>query len=283
MSTQRGKAEVMVTGGTVPSTVTSWDGTPIAYWSIGVGPPLLLVHGASGDHTRWAPLLPYLEPHVTVHVMDRRGRGGSGDASHYDVSREFEDVAAVVDAIEADAGTTVDVYGHSMGGLCAFGAAALTDGIRRMVLYEGWPSLDPSAWTLPAGVEEQMDAAIVSGDREGALRTFMREVVELSDEDVLAMSEQPAWQGRLAAAHTITRELRAYLDTPFDPARALAVTVPTLLVTGTESPDPAAGEVERVAAAMPDARIAVLEGQHHVADTLAPEVFAPVLLGFLGR
>ena len=48
---------------------------------------------------RWARLLPELEQHFTVYAIDRRGRGGSGDAVEYVIEREFEDVAAVVDAI----------------------------------------------------------------------------------------------------------------------------------------------------------------------------------------
>ena len=67
----------------------SRDGTDIGYWISGEGPPLLLVHGAFGDHARWDALRPYLEPHFTVHAMDRRGRGASGDAADYAVEREF--------------------------------------------------------------------------------------------------------------------------------------------------------------------------------------------------
>lgn len=58
--------------------------------------------------------------------MDRRGRGASGDAPDYHLAREFEDVAAVVDAVAEASGSAVDVYGHSFGGLCAFGGATLT-------------------------------------------------------------------------------------------------------------------------------------------------------------
>jgi pimeloyl-ACP methyl ester carboxylesterase len=95
--------------------VVSRDGTEIAYWTSGDGPPLVLVHGAPADHTRWRPLLPYLESHATVHAMDRRGRGASGDAPDYHLAREFEDVAAVVDAVAEASRSAVDVYGHSFG------------------------------------------------------------------------------------------------------------------------------------------------------------------------
>jgi pimeloyl-ACP methyl ester carboxylesterase len=58
--------------------------------------------------------------------------------------------------------------------------------------------------------------------------------------------------------------------------------VPVLLVTGQHSTDPSTADIEAVAAALPDARIVVLEGQEHVADVLVPELFAEQLLGFLG-
>lgn len=111
--------------------VVSHDGAEIAYWTSGEGPPLVLVHGASSNHTTWDPLLPYLQPHATVHTLDRRGRGASGDGPDYDIAREFEDVAAVVDAVAATFGSAVGVFGHSYGGHCAFGAASLTSNIRR--------------------------------------------------------------------------------------------------------------------------------------------------------
>ncbi|MCI0730931.1 MAG: alpha/beta fold hydrolase, partial [Chloroflexi bacterium] len=61
-------------------TILSPDGTPIAYERSGAGAPLVLVHGTSAAHTRWAPIRPALEAHFTVYAVDRRGRGGSGDA-----------------------------------------------------------------------------------------------------------------------------------------------------------------------------------------------------------
>jgi pimeloyl-ACP methyl ester carboxylesterase len=55
------------------------------------------------------PLLPYLEPRFTVHAVDRRGRGQSGDAPSYAIARELEDAAAVVDAVAETSGSAVDV------------------------------------------------------------------------------------------------------------------------------------------------------------------------------
>jgi pimeloyl-ACP methyl ester carboxylesterase len=263
------------------SRTTSRDGTEIGWWTTGDGPPLLLVHGGLGDHQRWDVLRPHLEPHVTVHAMDRRGRGASGDGSAYAIEREYEDVAAVVDAIAADAGTGVDVYASSYGGLCSFGAATLTDGLRRLALYEGWPPPDPEAFAFGPPLAEPMEALIATGEREAALELAYRELLGLDDTTIATLRSQPSWAARLAAVHTVPRELRTFPATPLDPATAAAVTVPTLLLTGSESP-PMCG-VEPVAAALRDARVAILPGQDHIADLVAPEVVAEPLLAFVGE
>jgi pimeloyl-ACP methyl ester carboxylesterase len=271
----------MSTGTATLTRVVSRDGTEIAYWTAGTGPPLVLVHGAVADHTRFDPLLPYLAPHATVHAVDRRGRGASGDAPDYHLARELEDVGTVVDAVAEAAGTRVDLYGHSFGGLCAFGAATLTSKIRRLVLYEGWPQVDPDAWDVPPGVEARLDALLAAGDREAVVETVLREVVMVPEEELAALRARPSWPARVAAAHTIARELRAFADEVLDPGQAARITVPTLLLTGSDSPDPSAADVGAVAAALPDARVVVLPGQQHVADALAPETVAGHVVAFL--
>jgi pimeloyl-ACP methyl ester carboxylesterase len=262
--------------------VESRDGTEIAVWSSGQGPPLVLVHGAVADHTRWRPLLPFLEPHVTVHALDRRGRGASGDAPGYAIEREFEDVAAVVDAVAEASGSATDLYGHSFGGLCAFGGATLTTGVGRLVLYEGWPPADVRARELPSGLGGRLDALLAAGNRDAVVETMFREVVLMPEAEITALRAQPAWPARVAAAPSIVRELRAIPQVPFDAGQAARIAVPTLLLTGSDSDDPFAADIATVAAALPDARVGVLDGQRHVGDILAPELFARRLLAFLG-
>ena len=261
--------------------MVSRDGTEIACWTTGDGPPLLLVHGTTGIHERFAPLLPFLEPHRTVHTMDRRGRGASGDAPDYDLEREFEDVAAVVDAIAEASGSPVDVYGHSYGGECAFGAALLTSNIRSLVLYEGWPPVAPEKLVFPREVEERLGVLVTAGEREAALEMFFREVVKVPEAEIALIKTQPSWPARVATVHTIIREIRAFYADRFDPVRAAKVTVPVLLLTGSDSPDEIRDDPETVASALPDARIVVLEGQQHLGDVVAPQVFADQVLAFL--
>jgi pimeloyl-ACP methyl ester carboxylesterase len=263
--------------------VTSADGTEIGYWTSGDGPPLVVVHGTPADHTRWRPVLPYLEPHATVHAVDRRGRGASGDGPAYALEREFEDIAAVVDAVAEASGSAVDVYGHSHGGIVAFGAATLTSNIRKLALYEGWPVPDPTVYALPTEVEERMDALLAAGDRDAVVETLFRAYELMSDEDWKAFRAAPSWPGRVAAAHTITRECRAEVSARLDREVAARITVPVLLLTGEDSADPSHSHIDAVKAALPDASVVVILGQQHVADVMVPEVFARHLLAFLAR
>ena len=264
---------------TTPSTTVSRDGTEIGYYSSGDGPPLVLVHGGLGDHSRWGALLPYLEPHFSVHAMDRRGRGASGDGPTYAPQREFEDVAAVVDAVAEASGRRVDVYGVSNGATFALGAAPLTTNLRRLALYE--PGINDAQDLITPALNDRLDALLAAGDADALVETFFREVLGVGDEDIATMRAQPSWPARVAAAPTLPRELRNDPADLFDASRAATVTVPTLLLEGSESPASLRADVRLVAETVPNARIEVLEGQAHSADFLAPDLVAEKLLGFL--
>jgi pimeloyl-ACP methyl ester carboxylesterase len=259
--------------------VRSRHGCDIAWFSTGSGPPLVVVHGSPAEHTRWRPLLPHLEPHVTVHAIDRRGRGASGDGPAYTIAREYEDVAAVVEAVAATSGSDVDVYGHSFGASCALGAATLTSRLRRLALYE--PPVRPTSETYPAGMLELMDRYVADGQLEALVELVFRSELDMTDEELAAFKAQPSWAARVAAAPTIPRETRAEMAGAFDLGQAAGITVPTLLFTGDGSPDWLRTDTELLAARLPNVHVQVLKGQDHVADVLAPDSFAGHLLAFL--
>jgi pimeloyl-ACP methyl ester carboxylesterase len=260
--------------------VISTDRTPIAYWTSGEGPPLVAVHGATADHARWRPVLTLLERTATVHAIDRRGRGGSGDNRGHGLDREFEDVAAVVRAVADRTGGRVDLLGHSYGAIVSLGAARLAgDHLRRLVLYE--PPVGPAGELLVPDLVERLESLVARGRREEAIETFFREEVGVPPEELAVMRGLPAWRARVTAAHTVPRELRAV--TTFDPAPdwLRAVTVPTLLLLGGDSPAAMARGVEQVHRHLPVARIAIMPGQRHVAIDTTPELFASLVRDFL--
>ncbi len=262
--------------------VASPDGTMIAVSTSGQGRPLVAVHGTTSDHTTWRLVLPLLEPHVAVHAVDRRGRAGSGDGPDYSLAMEYADVAAVVDAAAAAAGSPVDLLGHSYGGNVAFGAATLTTNIRKLVLYEGWPVPDIAHRTMSPEVLGHLESLLAQGRSEQMLETFYRDIVMMSEEEISGIKAAPTWPARVAAACTVPRELRAFGAQAFDPGWAAKISPPVLLLVGADSPEEVKADPEVVAAALPDARIRVLEGQTHIAHLSGPQSFAEAVMSFLG-
>lgn len=256
--------------------ILSKDGTPIAYQRSGAGAPLVLVHGTGGTYTRWTPILPILTKHFTVYAVDRRGRGESGEAPSYAIEREVEDVVAVVDSI----GNEVNLLGHSFGALCSLEAALHTSQISKLVLYE--PPLPlPGIQIYPEGVIERLQEHLDAGNREGVLITFMREVVRMPAHELELFQSSPAFPARVAAAHTLPRELQAHTTYEFRAERFKNLTIPTLLLLGGDSPPFFKVAIEVVNLALPNSRIVVLPGQQHIAIDTAPDLFAREVLAFL--
>lgn len=248
-------------------TVKSIDGTSIGHTRSGHGPPLVLVHGISADSARWAPVLAELEATYTVHAVDRRGRGLSGDHPSYALPREFEDVAAVVDAI----GEPTYLLGHSYGGLCVLHAMLLTGHVEKLVVYEPYapavPAEQPSATTL------RYEALAARGERDEVVTTFLREILQMTEGEVRAMRADPSWAARRAAAHTIPRELRAAEHFRFQEERFRENAVPVTMLVGSESPAFLVDATARLHAALPASRVVVLPGQKHAAMSTAPSLF----------
>jgi pimeloyl-ACP methyl ester carboxylesterase len=261
--------------------VTSRDGTRIAVFRSGNGPPLVLVHGATADHTAFRVIGPMLGESFTVAAIDRRGRGASGDAEGpYSIEREFEDVAAVAVTLAASSGGPVDVFGHSYGGRCALGAALLTESIRRVISYEGAPT-PPGSSYHPTGIEDRIRERLAAGDRDGALSLFLSEVVGMGALDLLAYQADPIWPTRTAAAGTILRELEAEADPAASLDRLGVVRQPVLQLLGGESL-PVFGDAtfaldERLA----DGRVVVIDGARHAAHHTHPDVVVAAVQEFL--
>ena len=234
------------------------------------------MHGTAANHSRWSPVLPALEERFTVYAIDRRGRGGSGDGHGYDTEREFEDVAAVIGSV----GEPVNLLGHSYGAFCVLEAALLIKNIRKLVLYD--PGIEVAGEEIyPHEVIERLEALLRAGDRDGVVATTMREVAGLPPETVDHLRTLPVWQTRVAAAHTIPRELRAVKAYRFDPERFRDLRVPTLLLSGGDSPTALRKAAEAANEALSDTRIVVMPGQGHAAMDTGTDLFTTEVLRFL--
>lgn len=257
-------------------TFTAPDDVPIGCYRSGAGPALVAVHGTAANHTSWDRVAPLLARHFTVYAMDRRGRGASGDKSEYCLNREIDDVATVVEQI----GQPVHLYGHSFGGTCAIEAALKVRNMASLILYEGGAK-PPGLRFIPDELIVRLETLIGEGQSEEALSLFMLRGAGLTPAELDVLRRSPAWPARLAAVHTIPRELRALNDYGADLGRFRALSVPALLLVGTETEARRRDLFLSLGSVLPRSQIHELSGQGHAANQTAPELLAGTILEFL--
>jgi pimeloyl-ACP methyl ester carboxylesterase len=278
-------------------TTKSADGTVIAYERTGDGPPLVVAVGAFCDRRSFVPP-GNLTSAFTVYTYDRRGRGDSGDTQPYSPDREVEDLAAVVSVAAAPAaaaapapagpalaasasaspasgGSGVFAYGHSSGGALVLRAAAAGVPLAAVACYEA-PFIIPGSREVAQDSAGRIREMVASGRRGDAVRYWMTDVVRAPDHVLASMEGAPWWPGLEALAHTLPYDIALTGDQGI-PAALSAIAIPVLVLGGSTSPDWFHRTVQETAAAVPGARLVMMEGYDH---GIPPEVIAPVLTEF---
>ncbi len=267
-------------------TLTSKDGTAIAYDRSGEGPALILVTGASATRTDAAALAATLSPAFTVFAYDRRARGDSGDTAPYAVEREVDDIEALID----EAGGSAYVFGHSSGAVLALEAARLLPAkITKLALYEPPFIIDEHHPRMPKGFPAHLNELVASGRRGDAAESFAA-FVGTPPEVIAQMRQSPWWPQMEANAQSLVYDATIVEDTQQGDPAALrkwtSLTVPTLVMDGTlfmgqEEPHAFMRHgADELANVLPDARRRTLEGQDHgPADDILAAALTEFFLG----
>ena len=263
---------------TATQTVTSSDGTSIAYEKSGAGAPVILVDGAL-CFREFGPargLARELASGFTVFCYDRRGRGESDDTPST-LQREIDDIEALIDV----AGGTASLYGISSGGALALeAAAALGHKVDKLALYE--IPYDGSEDGVRRWREYRKRLAQLLAEERGgdATELFMR-FVGASDHGVEGMRNSPVWPVFETVGRTLGNDAAALGDDRVVPVQtASAITATTLVMDGGASIEAMPfmrASADRLAQAIPRAEHRVIEGQGHEVDAAA---LAPVLREF---
>jgi pimeloyl-ACP methyl ester carboxylesterase len=259
-------------------TVTSKDGTTIAYDQSGHGPVVILVDGAlqyRAFDQGMKELADLLSGHFTVIHYDRRGRGNSTDNQPYALEREIEDIEAMID----ESGGLASLYGISSGGALAMEAAlALPNKVRKLAIYEVPYNDDQSAQQAWREYVKQLKG-LLDEDRKGdAVGLFMM-LVGASAADVEGIRQTPMWPLWESIGHTLAYDHIAALgeDAAVPTERAARVAVPTLVLDGSQSFPFMHTTANKLANTIPNARQRTLDGQTHEVSAVA---LAPVLIEF---
>lgn len=258
-------------------TVTSKDGTTIAFDQYGSGPALVLVDGAlqyRAFDQGMASLADLLAKHFTVIHYDRRGRGDSTDTIPFALEREIEDIEAITD----DLGGLAFVYGISSGAALAMEAAiALPNKVRKLVMYEAPYNSAETARNAWKEYRKKLKEVLADGRKDDALGLFMM-LVGMPADQLEGMRQHPQWPLWASVGHTLEYDAEALgeeADVPF--RRAASVRMPTLVMDGSESFPFMHPTALALASAMPSGQHRTLEGQTH---EVAAEAIAPVLIEF---
>jgi pimeloyl-ACP methyl ester carboxylesterase len=125
--------------------VTSTDGVSIACERLGSGPPVVAVHGGLGTWRSWRRVAERLADRFEFFLIERRGRGDSGDdPAGHSLALEVDDVRAVLDL----AGPGAAVIGHSYGGALALEVARAAERGAVAAASRGWKA--SVTWRTPA-------------------------------------------------------------------------------------------------------------------------------------
>jgi pimeloyl-ACP methyl ester carboxylesterase len=257
------------------STVTSADGTTIAFEAYGEGRPLILIDGATA-HRAVNPLNDEVGQLLTdrfrTYAYDRRGRGASTDTAPYAIQREIEDIAALIE----DAGQPAILFGWSSGSLLALDAAAAGLPVAGLVLFEPPVVIDDVRPPLPTDYVEQLDAFVAEGRRDKAAELFMTAAAMLPAEAIPGMKQSPYWAPVEEVAHTISYDGRIMGTTmsgnPLPSDRWADVKAPVLVLYGDKTWPALSAGAEAVAAHLPTATLKAIPGENHTTEaaTLAP-------------
>lgn len=243
-------------------TVLRPDMAEIAWYDEGKGTPVLLVMGLAYPAAAWFRQVPVLAERHRVLSLDNRGAGGSAGApgAPYTVEMMTADCLAVLDAAGVE---DAHVVGISMGGLMAQELGlSHPQRVRSLTLMATHPGIAQGVFPqevhaflaarLGMPADERAEFSIPFNFHPATPRHLIEEDWKARE----AGTADPV--GYAAQGGTA---LWAGLD------RLPGLTVPTLVVHGAQDRLVVPANGELIAAAVPDAKLVLVEGANHLLTT----------------
>jgi 3-oxoadipate enol-lactonase len=254
------------------------NGIEVAWFEVGRGEPLILIHGLADDHRAWRRSLPDLALRRRVLLYDLRGHGQTSSGEADGTLRQLgDDLIALMDAIGVD---RADIAGFSLGGTIAMRAGIdHPHRIRRLVLVATSSRVGRSA-------AEWYRQRVEMVERDDPL---LRETLDRDAADVYAEAPAELEQGLLIRRQS-TADPRGYgnacaamaalNEAPLDP-ELRAITAPTLIVASEKDKHCPPRAAEIIAAGIGGSRLEILPGAGHAIPAEKPRELARLMNSFL--
>ena len=262
-------------------------GISIKYFATGAGEPILLLHCTAGSGRQWADVAEALRSDFRVIAPDLCGYGGTahwpGNGA-FNLAVEADLVAALLDML----GKPAHVVGHSYGGAVALQFASrhprylktltLIEPASFHLLRDG-DDIDERAFREISEVGTTVVNASICGDYQGGMRRFIDYWGGAGAWDVLPASQ------RLALAARINKVVLDFWGTVNDPMRQAdlaSLEMPTLVVSGGQSPLPTRRICFHLARMIPDARARTVASAGHMLPVTHVSEILPLIAEHCG-
>ncbi|MEN8184491.1 MAG: alpha/beta fold hydrolase [Myxococcota bacterium] len=252
------------------------EGERLYYESLGTGEPLVLCHGAGGNHAVWYQQVPVFAGGHRVVSWDHRGFGRSSDhAGHAGPEAATRDLTAILDHLGIE---SAHLVGQSMGGWTALGfALAHPTRVRSLTLAD----------TL-GGITTAEIASLLEAPR-AQLRAGAPRAGELGHHPALhdSLVERDPARAYLYqmlggfGEPDLARVAPRLFATVVSPDALAQLQVPVLFIVGDRDPLFPPAAVRRAAELIPDARIVEIPGCGHSPYFEAPDAWNATLEQFL--
>lgn len=242
------------------------DGVNIFYEATGSGPTVLLSHGYSATSFMWRGQVAALSDRYQVVVWDVRGHGRSDspdDPSLYSEALTLDDMAAILDQVEADRAV---IGGLSLGGYLSLAFnVAYPQRVAALALFDTGPG-----YRKTDGREQWNELA------RGRARFFRRKGLEAIETRTDAHGGQHrSSEGLALAAEGILQQSDSRVIDSLP-----TISVPALVLVGAAD-TPFLAATDYMASRIPNARKIVLDDAGHEANLDQPERFNDALIAFL--
>lgn len=263
--------------------------TMLTYEEAGSGPVVLFLHGAVSDHRVWSGIRDRVAEHHRFVAYDQRYFGSaewSDEAVGFSVATHAEDLAAVIDALDAG---QVHLVTWSYGGLVGLHAV-----MRHPEKFRSITHFEPTVSSLHTGLSGEraaiaqkfasfgpMAEALQAGEKEDAVRRLIEAVFQLEPGEAETHSDlaQQMWDDN---ARTLPPLLEAVAAVePIDCDGLAGIEVPTLVMQGSDAYVLDAMMADEVVRCQPNATGSVLEGTNHGGPVQNRAAFIDAVLSFI--
>ena len=251
-------------------------------WGKAGSPPVIMVHGLSGNAHNFDNLAPYFAPRYHVISVDVRGRGDSDWAADANYSNDAY-IADLEGLRQALGFQRMSLVGTSLGGRISMSyAGAYPDRVERTVLNDIGPDIDPRG------------GARIANTTRDAVTTFetMEQVIAWHCEQRVGFSSLNDADQRATAGHAVKALPGGGFTWKMDPAvrtdprrpdpevswkLALNIPGPVLLVRGGDSDLLSPETARRMVAEMQDCRMVEVPGVGHAPTLTEPEALGTIM------